>query len=217
MGRTGGRSPVPQILPACKTFHLNSNPAVLLGPGRAAPDAKVGPSPCPRQSGREGSAALSLNLNRALWPRPDRRLETRRSEAAGMVNADPEPTEQTSRSPPSSPRKSEPSLRRLPPHRQSPATPRKVFCPNQRLPSLFSASLDQPDVPERRFRGALCLRQSRSLRQSRGARKGGGCAKQGPPARGGRVRPLHPGLGQEARSENPGGSSRSLIQHSLAF
>lgn len=115
VGRTGGRSPVPQILPACKTFHLNSNPAVLLGPGRAAPDAKVGPSPCPRQSGREGSAALSLNLNRALWPRPDRRLETWRSEAAGMVNADPEPTEQTSRSPPSSPRKSEPSLRPPPP------------------------------------------------------------------------------------------------------
>lgn len=133
VGRTGGRSPVPQILPACKTFHLNSNPAVLLGPGRAAPDAKVGPSPCPRQSGREGSAALSLNLNRVLWPRPDRRLETRRSEAAGMVNADPEPTEQTSRSPPSSPRKSEPSLRPPPPPPE-PGDSAKGFLPKPAAP-----------------------------------------------------------------------------------
>lgn len=63
-----------------------------------------------------------------------------------MVNTDPEPTGQTSQIPCFSPRKTEPSL-----SPESPATPRKVFCQNQWLPSVFSASPDQPDVPRRRF------------------------------------------------------------------
>lgn len=162
---------------------------MLLGPGRAAPDATVRPSPCPRRTGREGTTVLNLNLNLNLNPCTVAlpRQASGNTEVRGCGHDQRRPGADRAHKP--DPSFQSPKNRALP----APAEPGdsvKGFLPKPVAPFSVLSSPDQPDVPERRsvlspstLQEAPCLRQSRSLCQSRRARKGGGCAKQGPPAR----------------------------------